>query len=186
VGEWRGLRTVAQQQTGAIAGSRIVQVHGIGNTKLKRRVAVTASMAWPSFHREMEERSTNRWQHRLQREHPTGTERRKSLTESADGRVATAMAGKGLWVAVLVAKRKSSASPPTFLPSGMVADRSSPSRVRYAAQNAPLTAPGRSANPPLGRKVDSKEGQIKTCLTQTGLLMEGHSTSLRRLFAHCP
>jgi hypothetical protein len=54
VGEWRGLRTVAQQQTGAIAGSRIVQVHGIGNTKLKRRVPVTASMAWPNFHREME------------------------------------------------------------------------------------------------------------------------------------
>jgi hypothetical protein len=30
---------------------------------------VTASMAWPNFHREMEERSTNRWQHRLKREH---------------------------------------------------------------------------------------------------------------------
>jgi hypothetical protein len=36
----------------------------------QRRVPVTASMAWPNFHREMEERSTNRWQHRLQREHP--------------------------------------------------------------------------------------------------------------------
>jgi hypothetical protein len=37
---------------------------------------------------------------------------------------------------------------PPFLPDGMVADRSSPSRVRFAAQNAPLTAPGRSAHPP--------------------------------------
>ncbi len=38
--------------------------------------------------------------------------------------------------------------PLPFLPSGMVTDRSSPSRVRYAAKNAPLTAPGRSAHPP--------------------------------------
>src|SRR5690242_1090952 len=36
----------------------------------------------------MEERSTNRWQHRLQRERPTCTER-QSLTKSADGRMAT-------------------------------------------------------------------------------------------------
>ena len=51
---------------------------------------MTASMAWPNFHREMEERSTNRWQRRLKREHPTCTERR-SLTKSADGRVATGL-----------------------------------------------------------------------------------------------
>jgi len=37
----------------------------------------------------MEARSKIRWQHRLNREHPTGTERTKSLTKSADGRVAT-------------------------------------------------------------------------------------------------
>ena len=36
---------------------------------------MTALMAWPNFHREMEERSTIRWQHRLKREHPTCTER---------------------------------------------------------------------------------------------------------------
>jgi len=36
----------------------------------------------------VEEKSTNRWQHRLQRERPTCTER-KSLTQSADGRMAT-------------------------------------------------------------------------------------------------
>ncbi len=34
-------------------------------------------------------RSIIRWQHRLKREHPTGTERTKSLMKSADGRVAT-------------------------------------------------------------------------------------------------
>jgi hypothetical protein len=56
----------------------------------------------------------------------------------------------------------------------MVTERFSPSRVRYAAQNAPLTAPGRSANPPLGRKVVFKEGKIKIYLTQAGILMEGH------------
>jgi hypothetical protein len=39
---------------------------------------VTASMAWPNFpSTKMEQRSTNRWQHRLKREHPTCTERNK-------------------------------------------------------------------------------------------------------------
>src|SRR5207237_5093669 len=59
-----------------------------GKTKAKRRVPVTALIAWPTFIFEMEERSPIRWQHRLKREHPTCTER-KSLIESADGRVAT-------------------------------------------------------------------------------------------------
>jgi hypothetical protein len=36
-----------------------------------------------------------------------------------------------------------------------------------------VTAPGRSANPPLGRKVDFKQGKIKIYLTQAGILMEG-------------
>src|SRR6266498_1524502 len=47
-------------------------------------------MAWPDFHRGWKSRSTNRWQHRLQREHPTCTERTKNRSsKSADGRVAT-------------------------------------------------------------------------------------------------
>src|ERR1700746_796746 len=33
-----------------------------------------------------------------------------------------------------------------FLPCGILADRSSPSRVRFAAKDAPLTAAGRSAH----------------------------------------
>jgi hypothetical protein len=37
--------------------------------------------------------------------------------------------------------------------------------------------PGRSANPPLGRKVSFKEGKIKIYLTRAGILMEGHYTS---------
>jgi hypothetical protein len=41
---------------------------------------VTASMAWPSFCFDEKCRSLIRWQHRLQREHPTCTER-KSLNE---------------------------------------------------------------------------------------------------------
>ena len=46
------------------------------------------------------------------------------------------------------AKSKNTVRLLPFLPDGMVTDRSSPSRVRYAAKNAPLTAPGRSAHPP--------------------------------------
>ena len=46
------------------------------------------------------------------------------------------------------AKTKNTVRLLPFLPDGMVTDRSSPSRVRYAAKNAPLTAPGRSAHPP--------------------------------------
>ena len=49
--------------------------------KPKRRVPVTASIAWPTSIREMDERSKIRWQHRLKREHPTGTERRSLLEE---------------------------------------------------------------------------------------------------------
>jgi hypothetical protein len=49
---------------------------------------VTALIAWPASILSMEARSKIRWQHRLNREHPTCTER-KSLLESADGRVAT-------------------------------------------------------------------------------------------------
>jgi hypothetical protein len=49
--------------------------------KSKRRVPVTASIAWPTSIREMDERSKIRWQHRLKREHPTCTERRSLLEE---------------------------------------------------------------------------------------------------------
>src|SRR5277367_708647 len=102
-------------------------------------------MAWPDFHRETEERSTNRWQRRLQREHPTCTERINRSLKSADGRVATGLIGAR---SKELRKHKQTERLPPFLPDGMVTDRSSPSRVRYAAQNAPLTAPGRSAHPP--------------------------------------
>src|SRR5258708_13482556 len=44
---------------------------------------MTALMAWPTFILEMEERSTNRWQHRLKREHPTCTERNNSLIKKS-------------------------------------------------------------------------------------------------------
>src|SRR5271168_936325 len=134
-------------------------------------------MAWPDFHREMEERSTNRWQHRLQREHPTCTERNKSLTKSADGRVATGLVGAR---SMNRAKTKNTVRLLPFLPDGMVTDRSSPSRVRYAAKNAPLTAPGRSAHPPARKEREilgmANQRQIKIYLTRTGLLMEGHFT----------
>ena len=108
---------------------------------------MTASMAWPNFHREMEERSKIRWQHRLKREHPTCTERSKSLIEECGW--------KGGDRVGLGAEQEREQRPKIpkrllpFLPDGMVTDRSSPSRVRCAAKNAPLTAPGRSEHPPV-------------------------------------
>src|ERR1700690_1373602 len=57
-----------------------------------------------------------------------------------------------------------------FLPDGMVTDRSSPSRVRHAAQNAPLTAPGRSAHPPA-----RKEREILGKANQNLLDADRHS-----------
>src|SRR5580700_11358875 len=49
--------------------------------KPKRRVPVTALIAWPSFHLRWKQRSKIRWQHRLKREHPTGTERKYAQQE---------------------------------------------------------------------------------------------------------
>jgi hypothetical protein len=52
---------------------------------------VTALIAWPGFHsQEQNHRAIIRWQHRLNRERPTCTERNQSLLESADGSMATA------------------------------------------------------------------------------------------------
>ena len=74
---------------------------------------------------------------------------------------------------------------PTFLPSGMVTERSSPSRVRSRRTERALDGSGPLCKtPPLGRKVDFRKGKIKIYLTSTGILMEGVLTSLRRLFAH--
>ena len=42
---------------------------------------MTALIAWPTSILRMKERSIIWWQHRLKREHPTGTERTKSLIE---------------------------------------------------------------------------------------------------------
>jgi len=80
----------------------------------------------------------------------------------------------------------------TFLPSAMIAEPSSPSRVRYAAPN-PRRALDRSGRlcktSPLGKKGGSQKGKgknkvkITLCLTSTGILMEGDSASLRFFFA---
>jgi len=107
----------------------------------------------------------------------------KPLTKSADGRVATGLVGAR---SMNRAKTKNTVRLLPFLPDGMVTDRSSPSRVRYAAKNAPLTAPGRSAHPPVRKEREilgmANQKQIKIYLTRTGLLMEGLYTTLRRLF----
>jgi len=103
-------------------------------------------MAWPNFHREMEREVDKQVAAPAETRTPNlHRAKQKSLTKSADGRVATGM----VWARRKNAsKTKNLGRPLPFLPGGMVTDRSSPSRVRYAAKNAPLTAPGRSAHPP--------------------------------------
>ena len=66
---------------------------------------------------------------------------------------------------------------PPFLPGGMVSDRSSPSRVRFAAQNAPLTAPGRSAHPP-ARKEREILGMAKQNLLDADRPSHGRRSQL--------
>ena len=81
------------------------------------------------------------------------------------------------WLRAGLPSKKQQTIGPTFLSSGMVPERSSPSRVRCAAQNAPLTAPGRSEKPA------AKKGRWnfrKANLTATGLLMEG-ALEIRKL-----
>ena len=111
---------------------------------------MTASMAWPNFHREMEPEVDK------QVAAPAATRtpnlhraKQKSLIESADGRVATGLVGARRKNA---SKTKNREATVPFLPDGMVTERSSPSRVRSAAKNAPLTAPGRSAHPPVRKE----------------------------------
>ena len=73
----------------------------------------------------------------------------------------------------------------TFLPSAMIAEPSSPSRVRYAAPNTwrALDRSGRLCKTsPLRKKGGSQKGKgknkvkITLCLTSTGILMEGDYT----------
>ena len=61
-----------------------------------------------------------------------------------------------------------------------VTDQSSPSRVRYAAKLAPLTAPGRSGLSPLLKERGALRKTIsKSHLTDTGTLTEGDSAAIR-------
>src|SRR5271167_4743568 len=106
-------------------------------------------MAWPNFHREMESEVENQVAAPAETRTPNLHRANKSLTKSADGRVATGLVGAR---SMNRAKTKNTVRLLPFLPDGMVTERSSPSRVRYAAKNAPLTAPGRSAHPPVRKE----------------------------------
>ena len=136
---------------------------------------MTALMAWPNFHREMEGEVDNQVAAPAETRTPNLHRANKSLTKSADGRVATGLVGAR---SMNRAKTNNTVRLLPFLPDGMVTERSSPSRVRYAAKNAPLTAPGRSAHPPARKEREilgmANQKQIKIYLTRTGLLMEGH------------
>ena len=115
---------------------------------------------------------------------------KETLIESADGRVATVVARKRLWGnSVGLDKCIAHVGPPSlraeWWPSGPP-----PSRVRCAAQNAPLTAPGRSARCSARREGGLEERQQqkqhqnrKLPLDLDGILMEGVIATLRLLFA---
>jgi len=119
---------------------------------------VTASNAWPS--------SIVRWTRGRQtgsstgckRVHPTCTERRKKLNLSADGRVATVVGRTWPGGHRVQTEREHTnwrLSLLTFLPSLMMAQPSSPSRVRCAApySRRALDRSGRLCKiAPLGRK----------------------------------
>jgi hypothetical protein len=121
---------------------RVKTFLGRENKTHKRRVPVTASMAWPTPSTKMAERSTNRWQHRLKREHPTGTERTKRSTKSADGRVAT----------VVATRQEKTTCPTKKRQNPLDSDRPSHGR-RYTQNQIPLTpAPRWHSLPPTSRK----------------------------------
>ena len=115
--------------------------------KPKRRVPVTASNAWPTSIVEMEREVENQVAAPAATRTPNLHRAQETLIESADGRVATVLARKGLWVTALErTKQPVHVGPPSCLAEWW---QSGPRRQGFAcaAQNAPLTAPGRSANP---------------------------------------
>jgi hypothetical protein len=76
---------------------------------------VTASMAWPHFHREMETEVDNQVAAPAATRTPNLHRANKLLTESADGRVATAWRERA-WVAVSADKNNPvHGDPPSFL-----------------------------------------------------------------------
>src|SRR5215469_11755749 len=74
ISQWRKR---ARLTTTSLLRWRPPKQRSLETEKPKRRVPVTASNAWPDSSFD-EERSPNRWQHRLKREHPSGTERTKT------------------------------------------------------------------------------------------------------------
>jgi hypothetical protein len=164
--------------------------HKARSPKFKRRVPVTASNAWPDSIVEMEREVDNQVAAPAETRTPNLHRANETLIKSADGRVATVVArkkalGEQRWIG-----QDHSAPRSTFHPSGSVAERSSPSRVRCAAQNAPLTAPGRSENcsarrerGTLGKATTKTTSKSQTRLDIDGILMEGVLASVRCLFA---
>ena len=144
---------------------------------------MTASMAWPDFHREMEGEVENQVAAPAATRTPNLHRANKSLTEECGWKGGDRV---GWGAKQRTEETQTNGRLPPFLPDGMVTDRSSPSRVRYAAKNAPLTAPGRSAHPPVRKERESlgkaNQRQIKIYLTWAGLLME--AISLKTLGRH--
>jgi len=107
---------------------------------------VTASIAWPDSIVEMEREVDNQVAAPAETRTPNWHRAHETLSKECGWKGGDSHCATGLW-GTRDRAQPSSTGRATFLPSGMVAERSSPSRVRCAAQNAPLTAPGRSAKP---------------------------------------
>ena len=133
---------------------------------------MTALMAWPNFHREMEGEVDNQMAALAATRTPNLHRANEPLLEECGWKGGDRVA---LGAKEEQKKDQKSKQPLPFLSGGMVTERPRCQGFADAAKNAPLTAPGRSANPPPGRKGRILGRQIKIYLTWTGLLMEGHS-----------
>jgi len=141
----------------------------------------------------MDERSTNRLQHRLKTRTPNLHRAQEKLNSSADGRVAISSRTNqrlgGHRVAEEIRDTNWRLRIFPFPPRRTIAEPSSPSRVRCAAPNTrrALDRSGRLCKiSPLGRKVGSGKAKTKDkitiYLTATGILMEGVYTQISSSF----
>jgi Transposase IS116/IS110/IS902 family len=167
VGERWGVRSAAQKQSGNAVGGSLSLDRNRSEPQAQAPSSGDCVYGLAHFHRKMEREVDKQVAASAETRTPNLHRARNRSPKSADGRVATVVARNGHgWFQLgnrVIAPNEQS-GPPSFLAEWW---QSGPRRQgsAYAAQNAPLTAPGRSANPPPGRKVDLWEGQIKIYLT---------------------
>ena len=103
---------------------------------------MTASIAWPDSIAEMEVEVENQVAAPAETRTPNLHRAMETLIKSADGRVATVIARKGALSTGVASDKTTPCTYPTFLPSEMVGERSSPSRVRWRRTERALDRSG--------------------------------------------